>query len=1105
MTGVVPINPKLQFHDSTGAPLVGGTLTVYYAGTTSLAVTYQNRGLTTENTNPITLNARGECTVWASPSYNYKYVVKDSTGATIYTEDDIPGNADNDAVVDVAVEAATAAAAADAARVASDRLRAERARDALEAETTYVELLDGRTNGLSIDTTHTNTSLEVKVLDTTTPANAYNGTFESFVPLTSISFVTPKLCLQSDGTLKYQDHNDALQSEDFSNATWTKTNMSVATGTTGPDGTTTDACTLTSSATSSSSASQNITVLANRYRTHEFYVKKGTGAFCYIAITNNAVTRRAYFNLTTGAFATVDAGLTATVSTTFPNGTALASGWFRISAYHFTASTNDTMRLGICDADNNVAVTNGVTLIATKAHHYRGVRSIGYIKTTTVSKRGIPYDYTHGVRAIRFDVSTNYRGRWGNDLTNVAWTATNITAVLNATGPDNEPCSTLTATANNGTIIQSVTSSGTTQNFHAWVRRKTGTGSLYITVDNGSNWTDVTADIGTAGGDYLPVYKQGTAANPTVGFKIGTSGDEFEVALVNTSATVHLPPPAHAAAIDFTSNSDVFNIPTTAFPTGSAMTVYSDVYMHESSIGVVAGQTSRIGFYGAGTIKSTADLLPNATEFRLSHTWDDGVTSTDENWGDSASGRIQIQQRYKSGDCAMAANGNASWWNAIPGSYTFTSFRFGTIAQSMWLRRLVIVPEDIDDDTDDLRLFKLDDTDVNVNSDLLASAYVAKVVHDSGGILRIPGIEVLYERGDICEFITFWGQRNTSGYNLEAPQRMMCRKWQFDRSTNTLTPITDATVVYEPAGWATGSWGVQGYTPIKIKVGPYRGRLVLLYIQQDSAGGSPDDRNLYMRYSDDNGDTWSSGVKIVDKDDFAFGAAGFAATGENSTSFQWEDGPHEGRVYVSLNGNNTNHYAMWTDEFKVGATPVVSGQPGMSSSAWSRSTTPVGSQAGGVGFGTLTEPAITYWPDFTVVMLFRNSGSGLVGWAKSENYGVDFQLPVVAIGGDNASWNVNCGVIQDDSTGKLGRRGRLILTRSTVNGRIDHKVQSAYDDALTFNSDDNYRVYSKWRFVGYCPLKKLFGSDNIYVIMAEHQPTVSSNVNTSQMIAVFRY
>lgn len=92
MAGVAPARSKQYFPNSTGAPLSGGKIDVYFAGTTSRANTWQDRSLTALNTNPIVLNARGECSIWLNAATTYKFVVKDASDAVIYTEDNVSGN-----------------------------------------------------------------------------------------------------------------------------------------------------------------------------------------------------------------------------------------------------------------------------------------------------------------------------------------------------------------------------------------------------------------------------------------------------------------------------------------------------------------------------------------------------------------------------------------------------------------------------------------------------------------------------------------------------------------------------------------------------------------------------------------------------------------------------------------------------------------------------------------------------------------------------------------------------------------------------------------------------------------------------------------------------
>lgn len=78
---------KQAYTDSAGAPLVGGKLYTYDAGTNTPRATYQDAAATTPNTNPVVLDARGEATVFWSGAY--KAVLKDASDTTLWTVDNI--------------------------------------------------------------------------------------------------------------------------------------------------------------------------------------------------------------------------------------------------------------------------------------------------------------------------------------------------------------------------------------------------------------------------------------------------------------------------------------------------------------------------------------------------------------------------------------------------------------------------------------------------------------------------------------------------------------------------------------------------------------------------------------------------------------------------------------------------------------------------------------------------------------------------------------------------------------------------------------------------------------------------------------------------------
>ena len=73
--------------------MVGGSLTVYIAGSTTPTNTWQDSALTVANTNPITLDARGECVLWLDPAIVYKFVLKNILGVIQWTQDNINSQA----------------------------------------------------------------------------------------------------------------------------------------------------------------------------------------------------------------------------------------------------------------------------------------------------------------------------------------------------------------------------------------------------------------------------------------------------------------------------------------------------------------------------------------------------------------------------------------------------------------------------------------------------------------------------------------------------------------------------------------------------------------------------------------------------------------------------------------------------------------------------------------------------------------------------------------------------------------------------------------------------------------------------------------------------
>lgn len=78
-----------QFFGNNGQFLAGGTISTFQGGTNTPIATFTDVTGTVQNTNPIVLNSRGECSIWLLPNTSYKFVLQDSNGNTIWTRDQV--------------------------------------------------------------------------------------------------------------------------------------------------------------------------------------------------------------------------------------------------------------------------------------------------------------------------------------------------------------------------------------------------------------------------------------------------------------------------------------------------------------------------------------------------------------------------------------------------------------------------------------------------------------------------------------------------------------------------------------------------------------------------------------------------------------------------------------------------------------------------------------------------------------------------------------------------------------------------------------------------------------------------------------------------------
>lgn len=87
MTAVLLPNGKQQYFTTAGLPAVGYKIATFDAGTSNPRVTWQDALKVAQNANPVILDGRGEASIFWEGAY--KVQLQDSTGAVIWTQDNL--------------------------------------------------------------------------------------------------------------------------------------------------------------------------------------------------------------------------------------------------------------------------------------------------------------------------------------------------------------------------------------------------------------------------------------------------------------------------------------------------------------------------------------------------------------------------------------------------------------------------------------------------------------------------------------------------------------------------------------------------------------------------------------------------------------------------------------------------------------------------------------------------------------------------------------------------------------------------------------------------------------------------------------------------------
>jgi len=429
--------------------------------------------------------------------------------------------------------------------------------------------------------------------------------------------------------------NKLLASEDFTSVSWSKIRTTVSSGAITLGGVTLDAV-LETVDNNTHHIDQTISITPGGADTVSVYVAKLGRRYVTLDISN--VSSIVVYDLDLGVVASTFGSECASASITD-----VGSGVFRISmTVSETASTTGVIRLWTAFDENSktaVGYVGDITkgFYATRVQvenvsgqadqtaseyvsvdvlsapfHGAGVDGCKYF-TTEKSGGAIPSATLKGYLAEPSRVNNCLRSR---DASHATWTKSNITATLTVTGLDNvaNSASRLTAAANDATLLQLLTAATGTRTTSVWIKRVSGSGTVSLTRNGGTNWTDITSSL--VAGTWVPVeVTSDVGANPTVGLKMGTSGDVIDVDCFQDENGAWRTSPILTTTAAVTRNADVLSY-NSAFDVAqgtSLCTLNSAVSAGSSMYALGSEAGARLMYWSTGTGRAQGVVYDGTT------------------------------------------------------------------------------------------------------------------------------------------------------------------------------------------------------------------------------------------------------------------------------------------------------------------------------------------------------------------------------------------------------------------------------------------------------------------------------------------------------------
>ncbi len=175
------------------------------------------------------------------------------------------------------------------------------------------------------------------------------------------------------------------------------------------------------------------------------------------------------------------------------------------------------------------------------------------------------------------------------DAVSIKECALQVTLVNGLDGGVNT-ATTLTASDTDATILQAITLGSAARCGSVYVKRRTGTGTVSFTIDGGSSWTDITAQINA--NTWTRVQVTATLTNPSVGFKISSIGDAIDVDCVQLESGTVATSPIVTTTATVTRNADSLTYQTASNWSDTAGTAYIEVMPVVYSGGAIGSATN---------------------------------------------------------------------------------------------------------------------------------------------------------------------------------------------------------------------------------------------------------------------------------------------------------------------------------------------------------------------------------------------------------------------------------------------------------------------------------------------------------------------------------